>query len=218
MQCDTCDVNPVRGTRYKSVAHDDFDLCATCFAAGSGSQCGPFTRLDLPLPAGLPPVIHQENSERANANDRTPGEQSEAGIAALGQLRTRGERPGRGERRAAFMDISRVDEPASRQNTVETQAQGLQLAAVMHAVGSLWCELARCISVPPPPDAMTPRTATSPALPHQQHATACLTIRDPLHREQRGIPAHATTGNAPSHAGEQLCRLCSSSARRVNWA
>ena len=34
VQCDTCDVNPVRGTRYKSVAHDDFDLCATCFAAG----------------------------------------------------------------------------------------------------------------------------------------------------------------------------------------
>ena len=23
VQCDTCDVNPVRGTRYKSVAHDD---------------------------------------------------------------------------------------------------------------------------------------------------------------------------------------------------
>ena len=34
----------------------------------------------------------------------------------------------------------------------------------MHAVGSLWCELARCISVvPPPPDAMTPERAPSRA-------------------------------------------------------
>ena len=159
VQCDTCDVNPVRGTRYKSVAHDDFDLCATCFAAGFGSQCGPFTRLDLPLPAGLPPVIHHENSEPANANERTPGEQSEAGIAALGQL-VRAANAVAANAAPLMDNVAGRYEPASRQNTVETQAQGLQLAAVMHAVGSLWCELARCISVvPPPPDAMTPEGA-----------------------------------------------------------
>ena len=159
VQCDSCDVNPVRGTRYKSVAHDDFDLCATCFAAGRGSQCGPFTRLDLPLPAGLPPVIHHEDANSANANERTPIEQSEAGIAALGQL-LQSAADIAANTAPLVNDVAGRYAPASRQNTVETQAQGLQLAALMHSVGSLWCELARCISVvPPPPDAMTPEGA-----------------------------------------------------------
>jgi len=159
VQCDSCDVNPVRGTRYKSVAHDDFDLCATCFAAGRGSQCGPFTRLDLPLPAGLPPVIHHEDANSANANERTPSEQSEASVATLGQF-LRAAADIAANTAPLMNDVAGRYAPSTRQNTVETQAQGLQLAALMHSVGSLWCELARCISVvPPPPDAMTPEGA-----------------------------------------------------------
>ena len=159
VQCDACEVVPVRGSRFKSVAHDDFDLCEDCFRAGRGAQCGPFTRLDLPLPAGLPPVIASANADDPDENQVTPRQESEASVAALGSLLQTASQLAR-DAGPLIENIANRFHPESRENTVETQAQSLQLATLMHSVGALWCELARCIAVvPPPPNAMTPEGA-----------------------------------------------------------
>ena len=159
VQCDACEVVPVRGSRFKSVAHDDFDLCEDCYRAGRGAQCGPFTRLDLPLPAGLPPVIANANADEPGDNQVTPRQESEVSVAALGSLLQTASQLAR-DAGPLIENVANRFHPETRENTVETQAQSLQLASLMHSVGALWCELARCIAVvPPPPDAMTPEGA-----------------------------------------------------------
>jgi len=158
VQCDACEAMPVRGSRYKSVAHDDYDLCERCFAAGRGAACGPYAKLDLPLPAGLPPVV--QNDDGADAEDgMTREERSEAGVDALGEMLRAAAEIARGF--APVVDgVATRFARASRENTVETQAANLRAASVMHAVGALWCELARCMAVvPPPPGVMTPEGA-----------------------------------------------------------
>ena len=158
VQCDACEVIPVRGTRYKSVAHDDYDLCERCFFAGRGAACGPYAKLDLPLPAGLPPVV--QNDDETDMNQGTTREQrSEADVDTLGgMLSTAGEIA---RQAAPLIDVVAARFARdSRQNTVETQAANLQVASLMHSVGALWCELARCMAVvPPPPGVMTPQGA-----------------------------------------------------------
>ena len=158
VQCDACEVIPVRGTRYKSVAHDDYDLCERCFFAGRGAACGPYAKLDLPLPAGLPPVV--QNDDETDMNQGTTREQrSEADVDTLGgMLSTAGEIA---HQAAPLIDVVAARFARdSRQNTVETQAANLQVASLMHSVGALWCELARCMAVvPPPPGVMTPQGA-----------------------------------------------------------
>jgi len=159
VQCDACEVSPLRGARYKSVAHDDYDLCATCFAAGRGKECGPFTRLDLPLPAGLPPVVINPEADTAREGRRTPREDSEVELSNLSVMINTASELAR-EATPLMANVAERFSAQSRQNTVETQAQSLQVAALMHSIGALWCELARSIAViPPPPDAMTPEGA-----------------------------------------------------------
>lgn len=159
VQCDACEVSPLRGARYKSVAHDDYDLCATCFAAGRGTECGPFARLDLPLPAGLPPVVINPEADTAREGRLTPREDSEVEISSLGVMISAASEIAR-EAAPLMANVAERFSAQNRQNTVETQAQSLQLAALMHSIGALWCELARSIAVvPPPTDAMTPEGA-----------------------------------------------------------
>ena len=159
VQCDACEVSPLRGARYKSVAHDDYDLCATCFAAGRGTECGPFTRLDLPLPAGLPPVVINPEADTAREGRRTPREDSEVELSNLSAMINSAAEIAR-EAAPLMANVAERFSAQNRQNTVETQAQSLQVAALMHSIGALWCELARSIAVvPPPPDAMTPEGA-----------------------------------------------------------
>ena len=205
VQCDACEINPVRGTRFKSVAHDDFDLCEECFRAGRGAQCGPFARLDLPLPAGLPPVIAHANADDMDENRTTPRQESEEGVATLGTMLSTARQLAH-EAGPLIDNIARRYHPDSRENTVETQAQSLQLATLMHSVGALWCELARCIAVvPPPPNAMTPEGAAIAgddinnarslfAYPQTSHIASSGAF---AHTRPPGMPRHDQDANVP---------------------
>lgn len=55
VQCDGCDLVPIRGRRYKSLSHPNYDLCEACWERGAeqGSH-GPFACLALPLPPFQP--------------------------------------------------------------------------------------------------------------------------------------------------------------------
>ena len=153
VQCDACGVGPVTGARFKSVAHEDFDLCQACFEHGIGRDCGPFARLDLPLPSGLPPIVVDPAADAApadNASAPTPRARSEVAVGGLGELL----RSAANLARASAPILENIAErfaPATRENSVETQVRSLQLASVMQSVGSLWCELARAVAVVPPP-------------------------------------------------------------------
>jgi len=211
VQCDACSQAPVRGSRYKSVAHEDFDLCQACFTSGRGAACGPFARLDLPLPSGLPPIVVDPNADDADVGaGATPRERSEVALGGLGEILRSAAALARASA-PLLDDIADRYSPDTRANTVETQARGLQLAAVMQSVGSLWCELARAISVvPPPPGTMTeqgallagddvnaPRSVfTYPRLAHISPTGAFPHTRPP------GMPLHNSSNfvnGAPAH-------------------
>ena len=54
--CDSCDVMPIRGARYKCTNRDDYDLCSNCHLQLSERREGSelrFHRLAYPLPIGL---------------------------------------------------------------------------------------------------------------------------------------------------------------------
>ena len=54
--CDSCEVMPIRGARYKCTNRDDYDLCSECYRHSSGRSEGSdlrFHRLVYPLPIGL---------------------------------------------------------------------------------------------------------------------------------------------------------------------
>lgn len=154
VQCDACNVTPVRGSRYKSVAHEDFDLCQACFTSGRGAARGPFARLDLPLPSGLPPIVINPNADNNDDTQQnpasTPRERSEVALGGLGEILRSAAALARASA-PMLEDVAERFSPATRENTVDTQTRGLQLAAVMQSVGSLWCELARAVAVVPPP-------------------------------------------------------------------
>eukprot|EP00741_Cyanophora_paradoxa_P011982 tig00020572_g11577.t2 len=52
IRCDGCGANPLRGTRFKCMACQDFDLCFTCeFGGRAGHDAShPFLRMPYPIP------------------------------------------------------------------------------------------------------------------------------------------------------------------------
>ena len=81
VQCDGCDQVPIRGRRYKSLSHPNYDLCEACWGRyeevghlGSisgasrghvGASRGPFACLTLPLPPFQPINMAAHQNPRA---------------------------------------------------------------------------------------------------------------------------------------------------------
>ena len=80
VQCDGCDQVPIRGRRYKSLSHPNYDLCEACWgryeeaghlpASTSGNGIpgfgrGPFACLTLPLPPFQPINMAAHQNPRA---------------------------------------------------------------------------------------------------------------------------------------------------------
>jgi hypothetical protein len=103
-------------------------------------------------------VINPE-ADTAREGRRTPREDSEVELSNLSAMINTASEIAR-EAAPLMANVAERFSAQNRQNTVDTQAQSLQVAALMHSIGALWCELARSIAVvPPPPDAMTPEGA-----------------------------------------------------------
>ena len=49
VECDLCGQCPIRGSRYKSLRHDNYDLCERCVRTERAREQEPFVQVDLPL-------------------------------------------------------------------------------------------------------------------------------------------------------------------------
>jgi hypothetical protein len=75
VQCDGCDIFPIRGTRFKSSTRDDFDLCEVCEKTGEWQmEYGPFLKITNPsespalLVVGLDDEDYSRRFNRSNRN------------------------------------------------------------------------------------------------------------------------------------------------------
>ena len=49
VECDICGCCPIRGPRFKSLSHDNYDLCSTCVRLEAAREQEPYVQIEIPL-------------------------------------------------------------------------------------------------------------------------------------------------------------------------
>ena len=68
VQCDGCDQVPVRGRRYKSLSHSNYDLCEACHSAArrrEDDRYAPYACLPVTMPSFQPTIMLGNDSPEA---------------------------------------------------------------------------------------------------------------------------------------------------------
>ena len=66
VECDLCGACPINGARYKSLSHDNYDVCQACVGTQAARAHEPFVQVEVPLCNQL--NMDTILSSRANAN------------------------------------------------------------------------------------------------------------------------------------------------------
>ena len=157
--CDGCRMSPISGPRYKSLSEPDYDLCANCFRSQQSQSHGPYTRIEMPVPN---PPVHDMLPHLTEMSDNMRSElQAFAGeqptnprpVAEMaGLLRSARDALASGTIPAIDHAIAGLTGQTSQQtgdlHTPAAHSRGeiLQIASILHSVGSLLLELARSSS------------------------------------------------------------------------
>ena len=64
VECDICGMCPIRGSRFKSLSHNNYDLCGTCVQTEGAREQEPFVQVDIP-------ICNQFTAENVLASRRT---------------------------------------------------------------------------------------------------------------------------------------------------
>lgn len=170
VECDLCGQCPIRGSRYKSLRHDNYDLCERCVRTERAREQEPFVQVDLPLlnqihldafMAGRRGGARAAAVERARAAlesvlgaDGTPeGDSGEEGldrrsVLALCELMRRARELLGGQahsflRRQHEAITSQVEEIGEDGGRHGVQAALVQTSSVLNAIGGIFIELGR---------------------------------------------------------------------------
>ena len=170
VECDLCGQCPIRGSRYKSLRHDNYDLCERCVRTERAREQEPFVQVDLPLlnqihldafMAGRRGGARAAAVERARAAlesvlgaDGTPeGDSGEEGldrrsVLALCELMRRARELLGGQahsflRRQHEAITSQAGEIGEDGGRHGVQAALVQTSSVLNAIGGIFIELGR---------------------------------------------------------------------------
>lgn len=157
--CDGCRMSPISGPRYKSLSEPDYDLCANCFRSQQSQSHGPYTRIEMPVPNPpvhdmLPNLTEMSDNFRSALQAFTGDQPTNPPPVAemVGLLRSARNALASGTIPAIDRAIAGLSGHPSQQtgdlHTPAAHSRGeiLQIASILHSVGSLLLELARSSS------------------------------------------------------------------------
>ncbi|UPR03026.1 hypothetical protein HOP50_11g63530 [Chloropicon primus] len=72
VECDICGACPIRGARYKSLAHDNYDLCEHCVRTEAAREQEPYVQVEIPMCNQIPytSLTARSRADRPEATER----------------------------------------------------------------------------------------------------------------------------------------------------
>lgn len=157
--CDGCRMSPISGPRYKSLSEPDYDLCANCFRSQQAQSHGPYTKIEMPVPNPpvhdmLPNLTEMSDNFRGALQAFTGDQSTNLPPVAemVGLLRSARNALASGTIPAIDHAIEGLSvEPTQQTGDLHTpmahpRGEILQIASILHSVGSLLLEIARSSS------------------------------------------------------------------------